>query len=147
MSDAKAIRKQVRNVVKEVLPDVMKSVVVEEFQKQIQETLNTRLDSMNQYCVDQLTKQDKRARDVQGFLMREVRVHIRNTMNDMDVTIEALMKVLGDSGIVIDNFVEKVNAAKPLIIQQREEEAKAKMEAELKGQQESESTSTEQEKE
>jgi hypothetical protein len=151
MSDAKAIRKQVRNVCQETLPEIMKSVLGDELKLQVDSTLKTRLDGVdaainlriegiNQYCIEQLAKQDKRSKDVQGFLMGQVRGHIRNTMNDMDVTIEAIIGVLGSAGIAIENFGEKVIEQKKAVVARREDEAKAQMEAELKAQQEAEKT-------
>jgi len=123
----------------------MKSVVNEAFLKEIRTGLETRLnavdanvekrlDAMNKYCVEQLTKQDKRARDVQGYLLREVKIHIRNALGDMDVTIEAMINVLADSGVVIDGFIDKVNAAKPAVMKRRQEEDSAKMEAQIAAQ-------------
>lgn len=133
--DAKMIRGQVRQVVQEVLGEELKKAYSLEIQKQLSEQLDARIKGINDYCTEKLAGMDKRAKDVQGFLMREVKSGMHHTLSDMDVTIQSVVEILAESGIVVENFAEKVASRKPGIITRRREAAEAAMKAQLEAQQ------------
>lgn len=135
MSEAKVIRGQVRQVMQEVLPEILSSEAGLALKKEIDDNIARRIDSVNAYCTGQLAAMDKRAKAVQGFLMQEVKGGIHHSMADMDVTIQAIVETLAASGVVVEDFVGKVNAAKPEIIAKRRADAEAKMKADLEAQQ------------
>jgi hypothetical protein len=89
-SNSKDLRRQIRNVLQEEAKTIAASEVAAQVQKDLLEAQNKRLDQIEEFCKGQLEKQDKRARDVQGFLVGIVKNHLQESLNDMDLTIESL---------------------------------------------------------
>jgi small ligand-binding sensory domain FIST len=147
-SNSKDLRRQIRNVLQEEAKTIAASEVGAQVQKDLLEAQNKRLDQIEEFCKGQLEKQDKRARDVQGFLVGIVKNHLQESLNDMDLTIESLVEVLTESGIVISDVQEKIRAKKPQIQARRQEAAaeamKKEMEERAKQSQDEQQTKTEQ---
>jgi small ligand-binding sensory domain FIST len=146
-SNSKDLRRQIRNVLQEEAKTIAASEVAAQVQKDLLEAQNKRLDQIEEFCKGQLEKQDKRARDVQGFLVGIVKNHLQESLNDMDLTIESLVEVLTESGIAISDVQEKIRAKKPQIQARRQEAAaeamKKEMEERAKQSQDEQQTKTE----
>lgn len=124
----KELRKQIRNVLQEVGKDFLLSDLGTELNAKI----NERLDSIEAFCSEQLTKQDKRARDIQSFLLQEVNGKIKRDLFNANVTVDSIVAVLSEAGLNIPDFDKKVDEKKLEISKKLEAEAIEKMQAQLK---------------
>lgn len=130
--DAKALRKQIRNVLQEVGKEIVTSEVGEAVTREVNAQMNARLDQIDKYCQSALEKQDKRARGIQSFLIGEVKGKISEDLFNANVTIDAVVAVLAESGIVIEGFSEKVDAKKKELAEARVKQASEQMQADMK---------------
>lgn len=122
-SNKKELRKQLRNVVQAELPEVIKSELYMDLHKQLTEALNKRLDSIEEFCQKSLKAQDDRAKAVQGFIVREVKVEILNRLHNMDVTMRAWQEVMASKLGDIQELNAQIDAKKVEINSQLEKEA------------------------
>lgn len=128
MSDVKLLRKQLRNVVQEQLPALLKAELSEAISKELTAAQNGRLDKIEAFCQDQLGKMDKRAKAVQGFMMNQVINDITSRLYESQVTMDAVVRVLADSGMPIENLNEKIAAKKEVIKEEHKKSAEAELE-------------------
>lgn len=133
--DIKTVRKQIRNVCQELLPTILADVLgqdlMEKLKKENANLINARCEVIDEYVKTNLGKQDKRSKDVQGFLMGQVKVGMQQRAEDMDRTIEAMIDVMEQSGVIIENFKDKVVEQKKVVAERREKEAVANMQSQL----------------
>ncbi len=130
--DAKTLRKQIRNVLQEVGKEVLTSEVGESVEKKLLESMNARLDQIDKYCQSSLEKQDKRAKQIQSFVLQEVTGKIQRDLFNANVTLDAMVAVLGESGINVSDFEGKINAKKAEIAERLHKEANDAMQANMK---------------
>lgn len=74
MSDKniKLIRKQIRNVCQEMFGEVLSNELVSNVKTTLQKEAGERMGKLEEHVKETLTKIDERAKDVQGYIMREV---------------------------------------------------------------------------
>lgn len=128
MSDAKMLRKQIKNVLQEVGKELVTSEVGSAVEKNLLESMNARLDNIDKYCQQSLEKQDKRARAIQSFILQEVQVKIQNDIFNASCTVDAIVEVLAESGVVVEGFAAKVDAKKLEVAERRKQAAAKAME-------------------
>jgi hypothetical protein len=97
--------------------------------------MNERLDKIENFCREKLAESDKRARAVQGFLIQTVQGKIQQDLWNATVTVDAIVQVLAEAGLNIENFAEKVDAKKVEISERKQREAEEAMKAKLAEQQ------------
>lgn len=97
--------------------------------------MNTRLDQIENYCKESLEKADKRARGIQTWIIQEVTGKIQQDLFNANCTIDAVVQVLAEAGINIENFADKVDAAKVVVAERKKQEAEDRMKAKLAEQQ------------
>lgn len=131
MSNAKDLRKQIRNVLQETSKDILASEMGAQVKKEVTDLMNSRIDRIESYCQESLMKADKRARSIEGFLMRVVKTEIQNDLYNANLTIDSVVAVLAESGVVIEDFSAKVDAKKLSLDKARKEAASAAMQAEM----------------
>lgn len=131
--DAKFLRKQIRNVIQEEGKEFLTSEVGTALETKLLAEMNARLDSIDKYCQQALEKQDKRSKAIQTFIIQEVTGRIQNDLFNANVTIDAVVEVLAEAGLSIENFAGKVDEKKVIIADRQrkaaDEQMKAQMEA------------------
>lgn len=131
--DAKFLRKQIRNVIQEEGKEFLTSEVGAALEAKLLSEMNARLDSIDKYCQQALEKQDKRSKAIQTFIIQEVTGRIQNDLFNANVTIDAVVEVLAEAGLSIENFAGKVDEKKVIIADRQrkaaDEQMKAQMEA------------------
>lgn len=70
MSDIKVIRGQLRQIAKEILPEVLSA----EMETKIMKHVDTRLDYMTNMIKSTLDQLDRRSKDMQSYVVRNVGV-------------------------------------------------------------------------
>lgn len=131
--DAKFLRKQIRNVIQEEGKEFLTSEVGAALEAKLLSEMNARLDSIDKYCQQSLEKQDKRSKAIQTFIIQEVTGRIQNDLFNANVTIDAVVEVLAEAGLNIENFAGKIDEKKVIIADRQrkaaDEQMKAQMEA------------------
>lgn len=101
----------------------------------VNEEMNRRLNEIESYVKNNLAEQNQRAKNVQGWIVQEVKGKIQQDLFNANCTIDAVVEVLADAGLHIEGFAEKVDARKVEIAKRREAEAVDEMKAKLQAQQ------------
>lgn len=147
--DKKDIRKQLRNVAQELLPavmlDVMSSALMKSVSETLDATLNQRIDMINTYCKTSLEEQDKRAKSIQGFLLREVKFNIANQLHNMEVTLLAWEELMQEKLGMPEDFNAALDEKKKQIQQKLEAEAVAAQQLAIKAKEANEMMETNEE--
>ncbi len=115
MSDrAKLIRKQQRNAIQGLLPELLSKELIAAIDDKLTKQGNERLGSIEQFVRGELARQDKRAKDIQGFLVREVMGKISDDLHNANITMLAWQEVMQTRLGVTDfaEFNKEVDAAK-----------------------------------
>jgi hypothetical protein len=99
--------------------------------KEVGEAMNERLDKIERFCQDELAKQDKRGKAIQSWLIQEVTGKIQNDLYNASCTLDAIIEVLAASGVVVDDFANKVDQQKIVVAQRKQAAAEAAMQAHL----------------
>lgn len=94
MSNPKELRKQLRNVVQEQLPELLKTEVIEAIDKKLTEDENNRLTKVEDFVKTELKKMNDRAKEIHGFMIREVAVKISNQMHNATITMLAWQELV-----------------------------------------------------
>ena len=130
-NDAKSLRKQIRNVLQEVGKEEFIKDTKDAIYKQTLETMNQRLDSIDKYCREELQRQDKRSKTVQSFVVNEVVNRVQQDLFRANCMLDAVVEVITESGLPIDDFHNKVKDRIPLIEERRKKESDEAMKVEM----------------
>lgn len=92
----------------------------------LEEVINPRLTSMENYVKEQLAKMADQQRKINGFVVGEVKYTISNELEDAKVTREALLEVLNEK-LGVEGFAALIEARKPETRKRLVAEAEARM--------------------
>lgn len=126
-NQVKQIRGQVRQIVKEIIDDVLRTELVETARKEVATAMNARLDTIEKFCQGQLEKQDKRAKNIQAFLTREVTYGLQNDKHNMWVTMLAWQEVMAERLGIPEELGALIDARKKIVHARLEKEAEERM--------------------
>jgi hypothetical protein len=90
--DIKKDRKEIRRSVEELMPTLLTDGLVGAVQKE----MNARIDKIESYCKENLTKQDIRAQKILGFIVQEVKSNIANDLHSMKIMSIALTEIMAE---------------------------------------------------
>lgn len=113
--------KRTRNVAKDLMQEV------------VDNHLNPRLDSIEKFCQDSLNAQNERAKAVQGFVVREVQFKIANQLHNMQITMDAFVEVMAESGLTIADLASKIDSKKVEVAERMQKAAEEEMKSRLEG--------------
>lgn len=129
--DATFIRKQIRNVLQETGKEIIVSEATKEVENRLIGNINSRLDGIEKFCQESLQSQDKRIRGVLGFVIQEVVGKISNDLLNAQLTLDATIAVLADSGINIPDLKDRVDAKKSNLRAEKEAAAGTAMQKDM----------------
>ncbi len=118
--------RQIKKQAEEVLDEMFKSRCTEV----MAELVKVRCDGIEDYVKAYLTKNDQREKAIRGWLVHEVKFKIQNDLFNATCTVDAIVEVLAESGIMIPDFNAKVDTRKQEIAIRLKQRAEEKMMAE-----------------
>lgn len=98
------------------------------YQTVVEEIVNPRLDTIEKFCQEQLTKMAEQQKRINGFVVGEVKFTIANELDDAKVTREALLEILNEK-LGVEGFAQLVADRKPITRKRLIAEAEAAMAA------------------
>lgn len=116
--NAKENRKVVKSLKDEVLPE-------------LHSHLYGRCDRIEAFVRDKIVAMEKLNKNVQSFILQEVKVKMQNDLFNANCTIDAVVEVLAESGVNIPDFSAKVDAKKTDIAKRKRDEADKAMREEM----------------
>lgn len=95
--------KRTRNVAKDLTAELLSNHI------------NPRLDAIEDFCQKNLTQQNERSKNIQGWIVRTVQFDIANQLHNMQITMDAFINVLTAEGIAVADLDKKIDAQKVVV--------------------------------